>query len=429
MNSFAIALPLVLLVPLALAGLALMNTGLGRTRSAAHSMLASLAAIALAACVFVLWGFSWEGFAGGPAHSLVLDGKAWNWIAGQPLLLHGIAFNGIAALAVLLQVFAVGLAALIPLAAAADRWRLNASLISTALLAGITYPLFAHWIWSGGWLRQLGSDYGLGEGFLDTGGASTIHVIGGLTALAIVWLLGPRFGKYSENGVSAAIPGYNIVYVLFGCALMLPGWMAINAASALLFSGAAPASLPLIALNTLLCAAAACLAAMTTTSIRFSKPDASLCGNGWVGGLVTSSALAAFVSPGAAIFAGAIAGIIVTLSIEALELRLFIDDPGGAISAHGLAGIWGLLATGLFARVPTLAGTVRPAGQFLAQAVGVATLLGFVLPVTYGLNWVVNKFYPQRVDRQGERLGMDLRELGGGAYPEFVVRTDEYSQR
>ena len=429
MNSFALALALILLVPLAIAGLALMNTGLGRTRSAAHSMLASLASIALAACVFVLWGFSWEGFAGGPSHSFVLGGKGWNWVAGEPFLLHGITFNGLVALAVLLQVFAVGLAALIPLAAGADRWRLNASLISTALLAGFTYPLFAHWVWGGGWLRQLGTNYGLGLGFLDTGGASTIHVVGGLTALAIVWLLGPRFGKYSESGVSAAIPGYNIVYVLFGCALMLPGWMAMNAAAALLFSGFAPASLPLIALNTLLCSAASCLAAMATTNIRFSKPDASLCGNGWVGGLVTSSALAAFVSPGVAIFAGVVAGIIVALSIEALELRLSIDDPGGAISAHGLAGIWGLLATGLFARVPTPTGTAHPAGQFLAQAVGIATLLGFVLPLTYGLNWVINRFYPQRVDRQGERLGMDLRELGGGAYPEFVVRSDEYSQR
>ncbi len=232
---------LVFLVPLLPAGLALMNTGLGRTRSAAHFMLSSLVTIALAACVYVLCGFSWEGFPGQAAHSFLLKGKPWNWIAGEPFLLHGVRFSGSPATAsVFLQIFTVGLTAMIPLAAGADRWRLNASLISTALLAGWTYPLFAHWVWGGGWLSQLGYNYGLGAGFLDAGGTSTIHVVGGLSALAIVWILGPRLGKYSEHGVSAAIPGHNIVYVLFGCALMLPGWMALNAAGALLFAGASP---------------------------------------------------------------------------------------------------------------------------------------------------------------------------------------------
>ncbi len=412
---------LVFLVPLALAGLALMNTGLGRTRSAAHFMLTSLATIALAACVYVLWGFSWEGFPQQAAHAFLLKGKPWDWIAGQQFFLHGLKFNGSPAnVAVLLQIFTVGIAALIPLAAGADRWRMNASLISTALLAGWTYPLFAHWVWGGGWLSQLGKNYGLGGGFLDAAGASTVHVVGGLTALAIAWILGPRFGKYSDSGMAAAIPGYNIVYVLFGCTLMLPGWMALNAAAALLFAGASAALVPLIAINTLLSASASCLAAMATTGIRFTKPDASLCANGWVGGLVTSSALCAFVSPGTAIFAGLVAGVIVTLSIEYLELRLSVDDPGGVISVHAVAGIWGLLAVGFFVRLP---------GQLVAQLVGIATLLGFVLPMAYGLNWVLNRFYPQRVDRYGERLGMDLRELGGGAYPEFVVRNEEFTQR
>ena len=434
-STTALWLPLcllfVFLVPLALAGLALMNTGLGRTRSAAHFMLTSLATIALAACAYVLWGFSWEGFPGRAAHIFLLKARPWDWIAAEPFLLHGLRFNGSpATAAVLLQVFTVGMAALIPLSAGADRWRLNASLISTALLAGFTYPLFAHWVWGGGWLSLLGSNYGLGAGFLDAAGAGTIHVVGGLTALAMAWILGPRFGKYSTDGASAAIPGYNIVYVLFGCALMLPGWMALNAAGALLFAGATPALLPLVAINTLLSASASCLAAMATTGIRFTKPDASLCANGWTGGLVASSAVCAFVSPGAAIFTGLVAGITVTLSIELLDLRLSVDDPGGAISVHAVAGIWGLLAAGLFVHLPGFTGkAAHPAGQLLAQVVGIATLVGFVLPMTYGLNWIVNRFYPQRVDQYGERLGMDLRELGGGAYPEFIVRSDEFTQR
>ena len=410
---------LVAMVPLALAGLVLMNTGLGRTRSAAHSMLASMAAIAVAALVYCMVGFSWEGIAGGPAHTLMLAGRHWDWIATAPFCLRGLAPGATPAnLQVLLQVFAVGLAALIPLSAGADRWRISASCFSTALLAGWTYPLFAHWVWGGGWLAQLGSSYGLGRGFLDGGGASTIQVIGGLTALTVVWIIGPRRGKYADDGIAPAIPGHNIVYVLFGALLIVPGWIALNAAGAILFAAAAPARTPLIAINTMLSAAAACLAALIITRIRFGKPDASLCANGWVGGLVASSAVCAFVSPLLAIGVGLIAGGLVTFAVELLELRLSVDDPGGAISVHAVAGIWGLLAVGFF--VP---------GQMLAQVIGVATLLGVVLPMSYLLNWLLDRVHPQRTGSEGERLGMDLHELGAGAYPEFVIHNEEFVER
>jgi ammonium transporter, Amt family len=413
---------LVPLVPLALAGLVLMNTGLGRTRSAAHSMLASLAAIAVAALVYCVVGFSWEGIAGGSAHTVTVAGRHWDWIATAPFCLRGLTSTSTRAnLQVLLQVSAVGLAALIPLSAGADRWRISASCFSTALLAGWTYPLFAHWVWAGGWLAQLGSTDGLGRGFLDAGGASTIQVVGGLTALSIVWIIGPRRGKFAEDGIAPAIPGHNIVYVLFGSLLVLPGWIALNGAGAMLFAGATPAQTPLIAINTLLSAAAACLAALVITRFRFGKPDASLSANGWVSGLVASSAICASVSPLVAILAGLIAGGLVTAAVELLELRMGIDDPGGAISVHAVAGIWGLLAAGLFA------GSER--GQLTAQIVGVATLLGVILPLTYSLNWLLDRLRPQRTSREGERLGMDLHELGAGAYPEFMIHTDDFVQR
>lgn len=413
------SMALVAVIPLALAGFVLMNTGLGRTRSAAHSMLGSLAAIAVAALVFCVVGFSWEGVAGGPAHTLTIAGGHWDWLARAPFCLLGLSPAAPrTTLAVLLQVFAVGLAALIPLSAGADRWRLSASCFSTALLAGWTYPLFAHWVWGGGWLAQLGSNYGLGRGFLDAGGAGTIQVVGGLTALSVVWIIGPRRGKYAQDGITPAIPGHNIVYVLFGTLLVLPGWIALNAACAILFAGAPPAQIPLIALNTMLSAAAGCVAAVLITRLRFGKPDASLSANGWISGLVASSAVGNFVSPLVAIGVGLIAGVLVTFSVELLELRLAVDDPGGAISVHAVAGIWGLLAVGFF--VP---------GQLLAQVVGVATLLGLVLPLTYGLNWLLDRVLPQRTDRDGERLGMDLHELGAGAYPEFVIHNEEFVER
>jgi len=324
----------------------------------------------------------------------------------------------------LLQLFSVGLAALIPLGAGAERWRLGAICASTALLAGWTYPLFAHWVWSGGWLAQLGTNYGLGRGFVDAGGSSTIQVVGGLTALSIAWILGPRRGKYSVQGMPAAIPAHNTVFVIFGCVLALVGWLGLNSAGALLFAGVGVERVVLIAFNTILAAASAGLTAAIITRLRFGKPDASLTANGWMGGLVASSAGCAFDKPAVAVIVGSVAGGLVVFTIEWLEFKLKIDDPGGAISVHAVGGIWGVLAVGLFAQIPG-----ENAGQLLAQIVGIATLVGFVLPMTYGLNWLLNRFYPQRVAVDGERQGMDLHELGAEAYPEFVTHSEEFIPR
>lgn len=425
-TAVALLVVLILLVPCAGAGLALINTGLGRSRSAAHSMLSSLCVIGLAAVVYFVCGFSWQGFAGLPAHSFVVAGHAWDWLAAEPFFLRGIELDGSpASLAVLLQLFSVGLAALIPLGSGADRWRLGAACASTALLAGWTYPLFAHWAWGGGWLAQLGVNYGLGHGFVDAGGAGSIQVVGGLTALAVSWILGARRGKYSLEGMPAAIPGHNAVLVLLGCLMALAGWLGLNCAGAILFTGAETGRAVLIVANTTLAAASAALVAAAITRLRFGKPDASLCANGWVGGLVAGSAACAFVTPLAAVAIGAAAGVLVTYAVEWFESRLAVDDPGGAISVHAVGGIWGLLALGFFGRF----GASGEPGQLLAQLVGIATLLGFVLPLTYSLNWILNRFFPQRVSPEGERHGMDFYELGAGAYPEFLTHTDEFTQR
>jgi Amt family ammonium transporter len=211
--------------------------------------------------------------------------------------------------------------------------------------------------------------------------------------------------------------------VLFGCFLAWLGWLGLNAAGAILFTGAEPGRVVLVAANTTLCAAAGLLAAVATTSVRFGRPDASLCANGWVGGLVASSAACAFVPPAAALAIGLIAGVLVTITIAYVEMPLSIDDPGGAISVHAAASLWGVLALGIFAQFPD-----NPSGQWLAQLVGIATLLGFVFPLTYSLNWILNRVASQRVAPEGERQGMDLYELGAGAYPEFVTHNDEFTQ-
>lgn len=423
----ALCLVSILLVPLAVAGIAFINNGLGKSRSAAHAMLASLCVVSVAAIVYIAIGFSWEGFAGRAAHVVTIGGKPWDWIAQQPFFLRGLELNGSpASLSVVLQMFAVGIAAMIPLSAAADRWRLGAICASTAVLAGWTYPLFAHWVWGGGWLAQLGTVYGLGNGFLDTGGASTIHVVGGLTALSMVWILGPRQGKYSSDGMPIGIPGHNLVNVAFGCLLAWAGWLGMNSAGAILFGGAPPSGLIVVEINTTLCAAASALVAVIVTRVRFGRPDASISANGWIGGLVASSAAAAMLRPAVAIMIGLIAGLLVALSVEWLELWLHVDDPGGAVSSHAVAGIWGLLAAGIFAGLGSRAAAP---GQWLAQLVGIATLIGFVLPLTYGLNWLLGRVTPHRVESDGERQGMDLHELGAGAYPEFMVHSDDFIQR
>lgn len=411
------------MVPFASAGLALINAGLGRSRSAAHAMLASLCVVAVAALVYVIVGFGWQGAGGRPDHGLVVAGKAWGWIAAEPFFLRGVRLDlSPAALIVLLQMFSVGLAGLIPLSSGADRWRLGAICASTALLAGLTYPLFAHWAWGGGWLAQLGANRGLGRGFVDGGGSGTIQVAGGLTALSITWILGPRRGKFSAEGMPAALPGHNAVLVLLGCVFAWMGWMALNSAGAMLFLGVEPGRVVLIAINTTLSAAASGLTAAVVTRVRFGRPDASLSANGWIAGLVASSAAAAFLKPAAAIIVGGVAGILVVWVADFLEFQLAIDDPGGAVSVHAVGGLWGLLAVALLA-------DGGPGGQWVAQLVGIAALLGFVLPLTYGLNWLLDRVYRQRVERTGELQGMDLFELGAGAYPEFDAHGDEFLQR
>jgi ammonium transporter, Amt family len=426
-SSTALCLIFIVLVPLAAAGLGLISNGVGKSRGAAHAMLASMCVIAVAAIVYIAIGFSWEGFAGRASHVVTVGGKPWDWMAQQPFFLRGLELDGSrASLAVLLQMFGVGIAAMIPLSAAADRWRLGAICASTAVLSGWTYPLFAHWVWGGGWLAQLGTIYGLGNGFVDSGGAGTIQVVGGLTALSMVWILGPRTGKYSSDGMPTGIPGHNLVNVVFGCLVSWVGWLGLNSAGAMLFGGTALSGLVVVEINTTLCAAAGGLMAAAVTGVRFGRPDASISANGWVGGLVASSAATAQLRPATAILVGMVAGALVALSVEWLELWLGVDDPGGAVSVHGLAGIWGLFAAGLFANLT--ARDVAP-GQWLAQLVGIATLLGFVLPLTYFLNWLLDRIYRHRVDAEGERQGMDLRELGAGAYPEFMVHSDDFIQR
>jgi len=399
----------ILLVPFAGAGLAIINAGLGRSRNAAHMMLSSLCVFALAAVLFFVIGFAFQGYPGGPAYEFIIRGKPWNWIAAEHFFLRGLPLDGSpASLVALLGMMSAGLAAMIPLGSGADRWRLGAACLSTTVLAAWTYPLFAHWVWSG-WLAQLG--------FIDAGGAAPIQAVGGITALVVIWVLGPRRGKYTSDRMPMAIPGHNAVLVLLGCFLVWLGWIGLDCAGAILYAHAEPGRSVLVIVNATLSAAAALLAVAAITRIRFGKPDASLCANGWVSGLVASSAGCAVMPPAAAMIVGLVAGALVTYTVELLELHLTIDDPGGSISVHLFGGVWGILAVAFLAKSPA-------PSQGLAQLAGVATLLGFFLPLTYLIIQLLNRISRMRAAPEAERQGLDLHELGAGAYPDFMSHND-----
>jgi len=414
---FALTLALLLLAPLAIAGVALINTGLGRSRSAAQALLGNLAIVAVAAIVFTFIGASFAGTLGNSELVLHAAGKTWSVLGLGPFLLHGLgSAPPQAQLALLFEFLAVAMAAMLPWGSGADRWRLAGGCSVAAIMAGIVFPLAAHWIWGGGWLAHLGANFSLGAGFLDAGGAGAVHALGGLSALAVVWIAGPRRGKFPKEGLSTAMPGHSAVYVIFGCLVALVGWLAWNTAGAILWLHSPLSALPGTAINTLLSASAALATTFSVTRFRFGKPDASLCANGWLAGLVASSACAAIVTPAASLFIGGVAGLFTPLLVELFELALSVDDPSGAVTVHGAAGLWGLLAVGFFA---------PQEGQLLAQLIGIAAILGLALPLVYFLFLVLNRFVPFRVDPDGERIGMDLHELGGGAYPEFVIHRDE----
>lgn len=254
-----------LMIPFATAGNALIQQGLGRSRSAAHAMLATFCVCGISAIAFLALGQGWAGMAGQGFRVAHLGGIDWNWLGNAPLVLQHFPSDDVARAATLcFHLFAVGFAASIALGAGSDRWRLAAICACAAVFATIEYPLFAHWTWGGGWLASLTSLVGVSS-FVDIGGAGTTQVTGGVLALSVAWILGPRRGKYFGDGMAAAIPAHNIVLVLFGCSLALVGWIGMDTAAAVLFDHAGLQAVPGIMVNALLAAAAGGLASVMGT--------------------------------------------------------------------------------------------------------------------------------------------------------------------
>ncbi len=373
---------LIFALPFALAGLALAYAGFSSSRSASQMLLGSLCIAAVAAILYYAFGFAWQCYPGGPSYALPLGSTNWDWIGAQKFFLRGLDFNGTAdGFIAGYQIFAVGIAALIPWGASGGRWRLRAAVVSTVVLAGFVYPLFAHWVWGGGWLAHLGVAFNLGGGFVDPGGAATIQVIGALSALSVLWLLGSSAGKSSTGEPNDFISPHQEIFVIAGCILAFIGWLALNSLGAVLNASLTSVSLVPVAIDTLLCASASLLVTLFISQIFFGKPDIALCAKGWLAGLVASSAVAAYVTPSSALFVGIVAGVLVPLAQWLLSVFFDLDDPSGAVAVHGVSGLWGLFALGLLSNLPK--------GQLLAQLVGIGTLIGLMLPIIYGINWLL----------------------------------------
>jgi Amt family ammonium transporter len=307
------------------------------------------------------------------------------------------------------QVVFAATAATIVSGAMAERTKFSAYLLYTPFITGLIYPVVTHWVWSGqGWLGDLG--------FIDFAGSGVVHLTGGVAALAGVLVLGPRIGKYDENGKPKPIPGHSLTLGALGVFILWFGWYGFNAGSTLAAVGQDFAS---VAVTTTLAACAGGLAAMITawTYPLYGKPDVGLTLNGVLAGLVGITAGTANVSNLSAVIIGLVAGVLVVLAIVGIE-RIGIDDPVGAIAVHGIAGIWGVLAVGLFEFEAGLF-TGGGAGQLGVQAVGVLAIAAWVFVMSSIVFRVINAIWGLRVSEEEELAGLDTLEHGALAYPEF----------
>lgn len=323
----------------------------------------------------------------------------------------------------LFQAAFCGAAATIVAGAMAERMKFQAYPVYTMIISGLVYPIIGHWIWGGGWLANLG--------FADFAGSTVVHSTGGWAALIGAILLGPRLGKFGPNGNAKAIAGHNIPLASLGVFILWFGWFGFNPGSTLGVTSDGGALAARVAVNTNMAAAAGAIAAMVTVWLRFGKPDLSMTMNGALAGLVAVTAPCAYIESWAAVAIGLIGGVIVVFGVRLLD-RLGVDDPVGAVPVHGMNGLWGTLAVGLFAS-PAVGGDAGPEGLFYGgglHQLGVQTLGGlagaaFSLTVMGLVFLVLKHTMGLRVGHEEELKGLDIGEHGLEAYSGFQIFTTE----
>src|SRR3954463_2654343 len=303
-----------------------------------------------------------------------------------------------------------------------ERIKFGVYVIYAAVFAAVIFPIASHWVFGGGWLQS-------NLGMQDFAGSTAVHLIGATGAFAALLLLGPRRGKYDGEGRPRAIPGHNMPLFGLGVLILWLGWFGFNPGSTL---NALDGRFTEVLLVTQLAACAGVLGSIITSYLKTKTVDIGMAGNGAIGALVAITAPSGYVAPWAGVVIGFIAGIIVPLGVYAIDRKL--DDPVGALTAHGLCGIWGTLSCGLFT-LPSLAAynAVGKPGLFYsgsfhqlgAQALGVVTVFAFVLAASYGTFWLIKKTYGLRVTAEEEDAGLDISEHGMYGYPEQFIPIPE----
>jgi Amt family ammonium transporter len=421
------------------AGFAMAETGFTRAKNAGHTMAMNFMVYGLGLLGYWICGFALQmGGVGGVAalggakalnseFVIHLFGKDFGLFGMKGFFLSGDVYDASIFALFLFQMVFMDTTATIPTGSMAERWNMKSFFIYGFFVSGIIYPLYANWVWGGGWLATLGSNFGLGHGHVDFAGSSVVHLTGGVIALAGAMVIGPRIGKFNKDGSPNPIPGHHIPMAVVGCFILAFGWFGFNAGSTL---AGTDLRIAVVATNTMLAGAAGAVSSWVYLWMRYGKPDISMSANGLLAGLVAITAPCAFVTAPVAVLIGAIAGILCTLSVFFFERVAKIDDPVGAISVHGVNGAWGVLALGLFADgkygdgFNGVKGTVTglfygDSGQFLAQCIGILANIVYVFIISWVFFKVIDKLIGLRVPAEMELEGLDQGEVAVMAYPEF----------
>jgi ammonium transporter, Amt family len=402
------------------AGFAMLEVGFSRMKNVGSVVAKILAMMGIGLVTFWAVGFAFAFSEGGGLQALI--GTQGFFLSGSDEVYAGLSWTAVPISAKFLFQVAFALVSLaIVWGTMLERTKFAVYCIFAVVFAGLIYPIIGHWIWGGGWLGTLGMQ--------DFAGSTVVHLSGAMAALAGTLLLGPRIGKYDDNGVPQTIPGHNMPLAVLGVIILWIGWWGFNPGSTLAAVGQSFAD---IALTTNLAAGAGVLGAMVMSYAYRRNLDVGMMGNGAIAALVAITAACAFVAPWAAIVVGFIAGVIMYATLVIVD-KIGVDDPLGAIAAHGMGGIWGTLSCGLFA-TPALVeatGFGQPGllygggfGQLGVQALGILTCGGFVFVTSYAVFALLKASIGLRVKPEEELNGLDISEHGVYGYSEQLIATD-----
>ncbi|MTK07783.1 MAG: ammonium transporter [Hungatella sp.] len=377
------------------AGFALVETGFTRAKNAGNICMKNMMDFVLGSLFFFILGFPlmFGNNIGG-----ILGGSGFfnpYSLADSDGLFNGLP---IAVFMIFHTVFCATSATIVS-GAMAERTKFSSYLVYSACISVFIYPITGHWIWGGGWLSSIG--------FHDFAGSTAVHMVGGICALVGAKIVGPRLGKYNEDGTPNAIPGHNIPLGVLGVFILWFCWFGFNCGS----TTAATTTLGDIAMTTNLAAAASTLATLLFTWKRYGKPDVSMTLNGSLAGLVAITAGCDIVTPYEAIIIGAIAGVFIVLAIEFVDKVLRVDDPVGAIGVHGGCGLLGTLLAGVFGE----------GANFLTQLIGVSVVFIYTGFMAFIIFTILKKTIGLRVSDQEQSDGLDLHEHGMTAYAGFRI--------